>query len=244
MVVSAAGQRHDPPIEELVRRHHLPAEVVDHIVTKTDGVPLYVEELTKTILESEFLRETDDRYVLAGEISELSIPATLQDSLMARLDRLPSLRELETRANQIARAFEDLGVEKDSIVAIALITSIGVAGIPSASLVAIAIILAAIGLPVEGIGLILAVDRILDIARGVEIPGPTDHEHRGTTRYPYRGRVALVQIESSGTTSSPLCPGSGFNDGVCDSQFLWDVSMHCVTSVESSSWGAIKGLYR
>lgn len=49
-----------------------------------------------------------------------------------------------------------------------------------------------------------------------------------------------------GTTSSPLCPGSSFFDGVCDSQFLWDASMHCVTStaVESSSWGSIKGLYR
>jgi len=47
-----------------------------------------------------------------------------------------------------------------------------------------------------------------------------------------------------GTTSSPLCPGSGFNDGVCDAQFLWDVSMHCVTSVEQSSWGSLKNLYR
>ncbi|QMU61312.1 MAG: cation:dicarboxylase symporter family transporter [Gammaproteobacteria bacterium] len=52
-----------------------------------------------------------------------------------------------------------------SIVVLALMTSIGVAGIPSASLVAIAVILAAIGLPAEGIGLILAVDRVLDMCR-------------------------------------------------------------------------------
>ena len=52
-----------------------------------------------------------------------------------------------------------------TIVAIALMTSIGVAGVPSASLVAIAIILAAIGLPVEAIGVLLVFDRILDMAR-------------------------------------------------------------------------------
>lgn len=52
-----------------------------------------------------------------------------------------------------------------TVVALALITAIGVAGIPSASLVAIAVILSAIGLPLEGVGLILAVDRILDMCR-------------------------------------------------------------------------------
>ena len=47
-----------------------------------------------------------------------------------------------------------------------------------------------------------------------------------------------------GPTGSPICPGSSFNDGVCDAQFLWDASMHCFTSVEASSWATIKGLYR
>ena len=51
------------------------------------------------------------------------------------------------------------------IVLTALLTSIGVAGIPSASLVAIGVILTAIGLPLEGVGLILAVDRVLDMCR-------------------------------------------------------------------------------
>jgi len=52
-----------------------------------------------------------------------------------------------------------------TVVLLALMTSIGVAGIPAASLVAIAIILSAVGLPLEGLGLILAVDRILDMMR-------------------------------------------------------------------------------
>jgi class 3 adenylate cyclase len=66
----------------------LPTEVLDQIVAKTDGVPLFVEELTKMVLEAGFLREEADRYVLAGPLPPLAIPSTLQDSLMARLDRL------------------------------------------------------------------------------------------------------------------------------------------------------------
>ena len=56
----------------------LPSEVVEHIVIKADGVPLYVEELSKTIIDSEFLRDEGDRYTLEGSLSEVAIPATLQ----------------------------------------------------------------------------------------------------------------------------------------------------------------------
>src|SRR5262249_52569123 len=70
----------------------LPVEVVEQVVTKTDGVPLFVEELTKTVLESGWLREEEDRYVLRGPLSPLAIPATLHDSLMARLDRLAPIK--------------------------------------------------------------------------------------------------------------------------------------------------------
>jgi predicted ATPase len=66
----------------------LPAEVIEQLVDKTDGVPLYVEEMTKTVLESGVLKERDGYYELTGSVSSLSIPATLQDSLMSRLDRL------------------------------------------------------------------------------------------------------------------------------------------------------------
>jgi Na+/H+-dicarboxylate symporter len=67
----------------------------------------------------------------------------------------------------IAQAYGvQLGVaEQFTIVAIALMTSIGVAGIPAASLVAITLILTTMGLPMEGVGLILAVDRVLDMCR-------------------------------------------------------------------------------
>jgi predicted ATPase len=61
---------------------------MQHIVTQTDGVPLFIEELTKAVLESGLLREQDDHYELTGPWSAVAIPTTLQDSLMARLDRL------------------------------------------------------------------------------------------------------------------------------------------------------------
>ena len=74
-------------IMQLARGKALPPDVVQHIVAKTDGVPLYVEELTKMLLESDLLREEVQRYVLTGPLSEVTIPATLHDALMARLDR-------------------------------------------------------------------------------------------------------------------------------------------------------------
>ncbi len=83
----------------------LPSEVIEHIVSKADGVPLYVEELTKSILDSDYLHEEADRYRLFGSLSEVSIPATLQDSLMARLDRLPRLRELAQLGSVLGREF-------------------------------------------------------------------------------------------------------------------------------------------
>src|SRR5215831_1534892 len=66
----------------------LPSEVIDQVVAKTDGVPLFVEEVTKMVLESGLLQERAGRYELAGPLPPLAIPATLHDSLMARLDRL------------------------------------------------------------------------------------------------------------------------------------------------------------
>ena len=56
----------------------LPSEVMEHIVSKTDGVPLYVEELTKAILGSGILSEADDHYALTGPLSAVAIPATLR----------------------------------------------------------------------------------------------------------------------------------------------------------------------
>jgi predicted ATPase len=83
----------------------LPGEVVDHIVAKADGVPLYVEELTKAILGSGVLEAGDDAYVLNGSLAQLHIPETLQDSLMARLDRAPRLREVAQLGSVLGREF-------------------------------------------------------------------------------------------------------------------------------------------
>jgi tetratricopeptide (TPR) repeat protein len=83
----------------------LPGEVVDHIVAKSDGVPLYVEELTKAILGSGVLEARGGAYVLTGALAQLHIPATLQDSLMARLDRAPRLREVAQLGSVLGREF-------------------------------------------------------------------------------------------------------------------------------------------
>jgi len=83
----------------------LPHEVLVQIVAKTDGVPLFVEELTKAILESGHLHEVDGHYALLGSLSTFTIPATLQDSLMARLDRLVSAKGIAQLAAVIGRQF-------------------------------------------------------------------------------------------------------------------------------------------
>ena len=82
-----------------------PPEVFEHIVTKTDGVPLYIEELTKTVLESKLLQKKEGRYVLTGPLSKVAIPTTLHDSLMARLDRVPIAREVAQIGAVLGREF-------------------------------------------------------------------------------------------------------------------------------------------
>src|SRR5262249_52782777 len=82
-----------------------PAEVLQQIITKTDGVPLFVEELTKTVLESGLLRETEGSYALTGPLPPLAIPATLHDSLMARLDRLATVKTVAQLGAVLGRTF-------------------------------------------------------------------------------------------------------------------------------------------
>ncbi len=83
----------------------LPDEIMEIIASRTDGVPLFVEELTKTILESGALKEDGDRLVLDGPLSTIAIPTTLHDSLMARLDRLQPIKEVAQTAACIGREF-------------------------------------------------------------------------------------------------------------------------------------------
>ncbi|MGH7452855.1 MAG: hypothetical protein ACRENG_16015, partial [bacterium] len=80
-------------------------EVRRYIVSKSDGVPLFVEELTKAILESEALRERTDRDEFSGAVTELSVPATLNDSLMARLDRQGAAKEIAQIGAVLGREF-------------------------------------------------------------------------------------------------------------------------------------------
>ena len=90
---------------QVVGGRALPAEVMAQIVAKTDGVPLFVEELTKTVAESGVLITEGDHYRVDGALPPLAIPSTLQDSLMARLDRLAQLREIVQYAAAIGREF-------------------------------------------------------------------------------------------------------------------------------------------
>ena len=83
----------------------LPPEVVEQVVAKTDGVPLFVEELTKMVLESGLLQEVDGRYELTRPLPPLAIPATLHDSLMARLDRLATTKTVAQLGATIGREF-------------------------------------------------------------------------------------------------------------------------------------------
>jgi class 3 adenylate cyclase len=116
----------------------LPAAILDQIVARTDGVPLFVEELTKTVLESGLLTDAGDRYELSGPLPPLAIPTTLHDSLMARLDRLAPVKEVAQTAAVIGREFghdllaavsplseSDLNAALDQLVAAELISRRG-----------------------------------------------------------------------------------------------------------------------
>jgi predicted ATPase len=92
-------------VERVTGGRELPAEVMAQIIAKTDGVPLFVEELTKNVLESGLLIEDGGRYRLDGPLPPLAIPSTLQDSLMARLDRLSAVKEIAQIGAAIGREF-------------------------------------------------------------------------------------------------------------------------------------------
>jgi class 3 adenylate cyclase/tetratricopeptide (TPR) repeat protein len=127
-------------VERLTGGKALPSEVLEQILGRTEGVPLFMEELTKTVLESGFLGDAGDHYVLAGPLPPLAIPATLHDSLMARLDRLASVKEVAQIGACIGREFDhellaavvslpeaDLQAALDRLVAAELVFRRGVA---------------------------------------------------------------------------------------------------------------------
>jgi class 3 adenylate cyclase/tetratricopeptide (TPR) repeat protein len=95
----------DALITSISKGKGLPPEVRDQIVSRTDGVPLFVEELTKTVLESGLLRETTERFELIGPLPPLAIPSTLHASLLARLDRLAAVKDVAQIGAVIGRGF-------------------------------------------------------------------------------------------------------------------------------------------
>lgn len=128
MVLATSRPEFAPPWTELphaltvelsrLERHHrssivqhhaggkaLPPEILEHILQKSDGVPLFVEELTKAMMESGLLQEEADRYTLTGPMRTLAVPSTLHDSLLARLDRLSLVKEVAQTGATIGREF-------------------------------------------------------------------------------------------------------------------------------------------
>jgi tetratricopeptide (TPR) repeat protein len=92
-------------VAHVVGNKMLPSAVLQEVVRKTDGVPLFVEELTKTVLVSGLLEEQQDRYALHGPLPPLAIPATLHDALLARLDRLAAAKIVAQLGATIGRTF-------------------------------------------------------------------------------------------------------------------------------------------
>lgn len=90
--------------ENVAGGKQLPPDVLRHLVGKTDGIPLFVEELTKMVVESGLLKTTNNHYELTGPLPT-AIPATLYDSLMARLDRLSTVKEVAQLSATIGREF-------------------------------------------------------------------------------------------------------------------------------------------
>src|SRR5262245_15366563 len=105
LLLNRLARRHCRAIVESIASKNIPSDVMDQIIAKTDGVPLFVEELTKTVLESGLLQENDGAWLLTEPLPDLAIPATLQDSLMARLDRLSTVKEVAQIAASIGREF-------------------------------------------------------------------------------------------------------------------------------------------
>jgi tetratricopeptide (TPR) repeat protein len=107
LALNRLGQRQSADLATCVAGgRELPEPVSRAIVARADGVPLFVEELTKSVLESGLLRDAGGHLVLEGPLPPLAIPTTLQGSLLARLDRLAAAREVAQIGAAIGREFD------------------------------------------------------------------------------------------------------------------------------------------
>jgi class 3 adenylate cyclase/tetratricopeptide (TPR) repeat protein len=106
LALNRLGRRENAAmIRQVAKGKDLPAMLLEQIVTRTDGVPLFIEEVTKSVLESDVLREENDAYVMVEPLLQFSLPPTLQASLIARLDRLASLRTVVQAGAAFGREF-------------------------------------------------------------------------------------------------------------------------------------------
>ena len=92
-------------VKEVTGGKNMPSEVIDLLLQKTDGVPLFVEELIKMLVDSNFLIEKENRYEIKETLLRPAIPDTLQDTLMARLDQLGAVKEVVQLAAVVGREF-------------------------------------------------------------------------------------------------------------------------------------------
>ncbi|MEE8180156.1 MAG: AAA family ATPase, partial [bacterium] len=99
------GKQVEVMVDRVAGGNAIPKEIIKQIVNKTDGVPLFVEELTKMVIESELLNDLDACHERTGAPPTLAIPTTLKDSLMARLDRLDTGKDLAQVGATIGREF-------------------------------------------------------------------------------------------------------------------------------------------
>jgi class 3 adenylate cyclase/tetratricopeptide (TPR) repeat protein len=106
LTLSRLGHRETERLAERVAGgKSLPIEILDQIVERADGIPLFIEELTKTLLEGSLLREQDGHFVLSGPLPPLAIPSSLHASLLARLDRLAPVKEVAQIGAGLGREF-------------------------------------------------------------------------------------------------------------------------------------------
>jgi class 3 adenylate cyclase len=92
-------------VQQVTGGRPLPKDIMEQIIARTDGIPLFVEELTKTVLESGLVADEAEGYRLKGPLRPFAVPVTLQDSLMARLDRLAPVKEVAQIGAAIGRQF-------------------------------------------------------------------------------------------------------------------------------------------
>ncbi|MDR3531799.1 MAG: AAA family ATPase [Rhodopila sp.] len=106
ILLNGLNRRHSQElIANVVMGKILPSAIIDRIISHSDGVPLFIEELTASVLEHDLLLEDTNRLTPIARMSAEVVPKSLQASLLARLDRHVHLKEIAQTASVIGREF-------------------------------------------------------------------------------------------------------------------------------------------